>query len=117
VSLAKNSAHIAAQIFSKYNTKQNMIYNIESDQLFNMYVDQYADFLRSKGYSETNVIRFTNTYYHELLENTRTRIMSLAQTLDGGFFVNRKKTRSASSASKGRKTRKAKKTRKARRNN
>jgi hypothetical protein len=113
VALQNNSAHIAAEIFNKYDTKQNMISNIETDPLFKKYIDDYTTILTNGGYSDSDAFRFSYAYYNKLLQNTRTRIMSMAQSLEGGFFLNR----SARKAKKTRKAKKAKKTRRKRRNN
>ena len=114
VSLENNSAHIAGEIFSKYNTKQNMISNVENDPLFKKYIDDYTNILTNRGYSDSDSFRFSYAYYYELLASTKNRIEAMARNLEGGFFVNRKKTRSACSACKAKKP---KKTRKKRRNN
>lgn len=113
VSLENNSAHIAAEIFSKYDTKQNMISNIPTDPLFKKYIDDYAIILSNRGYSDADSFRFSYAYYNDLLNGTKKRIEAMSRNLEGGFFVKR-------SGRSGRKTRKAKKTKKAsrkRRNN
>jgi len=113
VALENNSAHIAGEIFSKYNTKQNMISNVETDPLFKKYIDEYTNILTNRGYSDSDSFRFSYAYYYELLASTKNRIEAMARNLEGGFFVNR----SARKAKKTRKAKKAKKTRKKRRNN